>query len=182
MPRPITVTITSRQTGTWEISPFTYERNAGLQRYPDGTIVRYKVPLYVIKVEDARTFRAVRFGLVNRMESTPPPRRRCDAGLTQARSVRPGWRPDYSPHSFTLPGRPGAWPITGSFLIHQGSDGSTIGGSLGCIEIVGNGEWDAFLALLERTAGATCAQVGAAQSLTVNLEAADYPIATLVTL
>src|SRR5215831_14049719 len=97
----VIVTITSRVVGALAISPFTYENNAGLQRYPDKSLVRYTVPTYAVEVKGARNFTAVRFGLVNRREPTPPKTRRCDAGLIQGRKVEPEWVAGYSPHSFT---------------------------------------------------------------------------------
>ena len=181
MPKPVTVNVTARTAGQWQICPFTYEDNAGLQKYPDGTFVRYMVPVYAVEIVGSDTFAAVRFGLVNRRERTPAATRQCDAGLFHPRTAKPDWNPTYSPHSFTLPGRPGAWPVYHHFLIHQGSNGSTIGGSLGCIEIVGNGKWDAFLARLEQLAGASCQEIGRTKSLTVNIAGTSYPLATLVT-
>ncbi len=180
MSRPVTLNITGRQSGKWQISPFTYEANAGLQRLSDGSFVRYEVPLYFVEVQGGRSFKAVRFGLVNRREPIPPATRHCDAGLTKARTVQAEWVAGYSPHSFRLPGRAGAWRVFRHFLIHQGSTGSTIGGSLGCIEIVGNGEWDQFLALLENLAGAPCPMIGRTHSLTVRVEEAPYANAILV--
>jgi hypothetical protein len=86
--------------------------------------------------------------------------------------------------SFTLPGRPGAWRLLEGkgFLIHQGpdDDAKTAGGSLGCIEVVGKDEWDDFLGLLESIAGADCQRIGAQRALTVRIEHAEFPTATVV--
>jgi hypothetical protein len=56
----------------------------------------------------------------------------------------------------------------------------TAGGSLGCVEIVGKDEWDAFLDTLESIAGAPCQRIAARKVLTVKIEHADFPKATLV--
>ena len=68
------------------------------------------------------------------------------------------------------------------FLIHQGpdDDAKTAGGSLGCIEVVGKDEWDDFLGLLESITGADCQRIGAQRALTVRIEHAEFPTATVV--
>jgi hypothetical protein len=182
MPNPITVDVTSRVVTTTRcrIIPFTYENSAGLQTYADGKNVRYSVPMYTVVVQGGSQYWALRFGLVNHNEPKPPAERQCDAGLTQARTVQPPWIGTYSPHSFKLPGRKGAWQLQQDFLIHQGTDGHSIGGALGCIEICGPGRWDVFLAELEKLAGTSCEEIGKQRLLTVNIEAAHAPTATLV--
>jgi hypothetical protein len=66
-------------------------------------------------------------------------------------------------------------------LIHEGPDAdpAATGGSLGCIEIL-DGKWGHFLWTIEDAAGGTSAMIGASRKLTVTIEAAAYPLATLV--
>ena len=179
---PVAVTVTNRMVGKWRVTPFSYKY--GLQRDASGSHVRYEVPLYAVSVEGGRPFRALRFGLINRNVTPPLPIRACDAGLTEALTVHPAWLPTYSPHRYTRPARAGAWRLIEGqrFLIHEGTDDSTnlAGGSLGCIEIVGPGEWDAFLGQLEMIGGESVATLAANKAITVTLEEASYPIARLV--
>jgi hypothetical protein len=172
----VTVTITNKRVGTWNICP--YNATEGIDRS-----VSYKVPIYEVTVGDKDTFKAVRFGLVRRNEKPPPTTRVCDAGLADAQTVRPGWIPDYNPHSFEGGPRVGAWQLYAGkgWLIHEGAgDPSQQSGSLGCIEVVGKGEWDRFLSTIEALAGATCAEIGKAKALTVVLQAASRPTAERV--
>ena len=68
-----------------------------------------------------------------------------------------------------------------SFLIHEGADtrASQVGGSLGCVEIL-DGGWNSFLAEIERLGCASCSGIGASGKLKVRVEAATFPLATLV--
>ena len=68
------------------------------------------------------------------------------------------------------------------FLIHQGAEDPTklAGGSQGCVEIVGPGEWDAFLIQLETIGGVGVSALAASQAMTVAIEEAEYPVARLV--
>jgi len=54
-----------------------------------------------------------------------------------------------------------------------------MGGSIGCIEIV-DGGWNAFLGDIERLGGASCLLLGKSRRLTVKIQAASYPSATLL--
>ena len=177
MARTVKVTVKAKQVGTWTTAPFSHE--SGLDM---GAI--YEVPIYEIAIEPKYFFKAVRFGLVNRKQKPPPKSRQCDAGLTAPRTVNPTWVPHYSPHSFRGAARPGAWRILPGkqFLIHEGSadKNRSIGGSLGCIEIVGVGEWNRFLSSIESEGAATSAQIGAAQTLVLKIEQASYPFAKLL--
>jgi len=182
MPKPVVVTITGRELGRWILTPFQY--GPGLQRYASGAFVRYEVPIYAVSVKGGREFKAIRFGLVNRGVLPPPAVRTCDAGLSAARVANPSWVATYSPHSFRLPGRPGAWRLIEGkgFLIHQGTDDptTTAGGSLGCVEIVGKNEWNSFLGDLESISGADCARIASSKAITVKVEHATFPTAKLV--
>jgi hypothetical protein len=158
----------------WTLCP--YNHTEGL----DGSVV-YAVPVYEVHVKSTEVFWAIRFGLVRKDEPVPPATRRCDAGLAKKQDARPSWVPKYSPHSFQGGIRPGAWqryPHKG-FLIHEGSsDPSTVfGGSLGCIEIVGSGEWNRFLDTIEKLAGASCAVIGHKHALHVKIMETEYPMA-----
>jgi hypothetical protein len=173
---PVVVTVTAEQTGTWPIAP--YNHIDGLDQTS-----RYEVPVYKVTAGAKDVFEAVRFGLVRIKQSTPRPSRRCDAGLSKELTVKPTWIPRYSPHSFQLPGRPGAWRILPNkgFLVHQGTARKTqTGGSLGCVEIVGEGEWDRFLARIEALAGASCAEISKAQTLCLHMKSAQFPMAKLL--
>ena len=183
MPNPVVVDVTSRQVNKLcRIIPFTYENNAGLQAISKDNYVKYLVPMYAVVVQGGNEYMALRFGLVNRGEKVPPAQRQCDAGISRARTFQPGWIGSYTPHSFNIPGRKGAFQLQQDFLIHQGTDGNTIGGALGCIEICGAQRWDLFLAELETLAGVPCKEIGKQRLLTVNFEAAHSPMAVLDTL
>lgn len=177
---PVVVTVTNKKIGTWSIAPFSDRE--GLEK--DAI---YDVPIYEITVGATQSFKAIRFGLVRRNQNPPPKQRICDAGLSSATEAQPTWISGYSPHSFQGQARPGAWRIfpkpAKPFLIHEGpSDSSTmIGGSLGCIEIVGQDEWDRFLGMIELFARAGCSSVGQAGALLLKIEKASYPTAELVT-
>jgi hypothetical protein len=187
----LTVTVTNRIAGTWTVAPYNHEEGLGPRR---GTVYEmpvYEVPLYEVTVGTelpAADFKAVRFGLV-RDDKKPPPERTCDNGLADGQVVKPSWRPEYAPHSFDGVNRPGAWQLYpgGGWLIHEGtparydrSPGSRIGGSFGCIEIVGPLQWNAFLDAVEKRAGEPCATIGAKHELTVVIEHAARPQAKLL--
>lgn len=181
MPKRVVVEITNRPLRLGcKVIPFTYENNAGMQTRADGSYVKYLVPMYAVVVQGGAEYMAVRFGLVNHGEKNPSAERQCDAGLTRERSVQPAWIGSYLPHTLDIPGRPGAWELQRHFLIHQGSDGQTFGGAIGCVEICGPGRWDAFLAELEDKAELPCDEIGRQSLLTVHVQAAAAPMARLV--
>jgi hypothetical protein len=173
-PRPITVTITDNAVSKWTLSP--YNDAEGLQ----ATVV-YEVPVYEVLVPSKEVFWAIRFGLVRNNVSPPPASRKCDAGLAKKQEARPSWVPTYSPHSFHGGITPGAWQLypDKGFLIHEGASDPTrvLGGSLGCIEIVGTDEWNRFLTTLEELAGANCAVIGQEHAMLVKIQGTDYPTA-----
>lgn len=184
MANPVTVTVTSEVLGTGIVAPYNHEQGLQVRRPMPGTpgqLVLYQVPLYGVRIEGARTYKAIRFAVRN--TGATQTTRGCDTGLSYARTCKPSWVPNYSPHSFDGIARPGAWQLLPDrgFLIHEGADSRRrqVGGSIGCIEIV-DGEWNSFLADIERLSEATCAQIGRARALTVKIEAAPYPTATLV--
>jgi hypothetical protein len=187
----LTVTVTSRTAGTWTVAPYNHEEGLGPR---PGTVYEmpvYEVPLYEVTVGTempVAVFKAVRFGLV-RNDEKPPPERTCDNGLADGQVVKPSWRPAYSPHSFDRVNRPGAWQLypDKGWLIHEGtaarydgSPGSPIGGSFGCIELVGPFQWNAFLNAVEKRAGEPCTAIGAKHNLTVIIEHAVRPQAKLL--
>jgi hypothetical protein len=49
------------------------------------------------------------------------------------------------------------------------------------VEIVGHGQWDSFLLTIEKQSGAKCATISKAGALTIYVEEAPFPRATLVT-
>jgi hypothetical protein len=188
----VTVTVTSRKAGTWTIAP--YNPQQGLRAAPGTTyeLPVYEVPIYEVTVGTElplAVFKAVRFGLVRDNKTPPPAERRCDNGLAAAQVLKPSWVPDYGPHSFGGTNRRGAWRLIhdGGWLIHEGTaapyDGASvneIGGSLGCIEVVGPLQWNAFMDAVELRAGAPAATIGARQDLTVVIEHAERPEARLL--
>jgi len=182
MEHPVAVTVTNRPVGKWLVTPFSYK--FGVQRGESGSDVRYEVPVYAVSVDGGRPFKALRFGLINRNVTPPLPVRACDAGITEAITVHPAWLPTYSPHRYTRPARAGAWRLIEGqrFLIHEGPEepSKLERGSLGCIEIVGAGEWNAFLLQLETIGGETVATLAASKAITVTIEDATYPMARLV--
>jgi hypothetical protein len=181
MAAQVQVTITAKQLGTTYVVPYSHALH--LQFYGTGHPVIYQVPYYEVRVGGGGTYSAVRFGLQNNGKLPPAATRHCDAGLAAARVCAPTWVPGYSPHSFEGASRPGAWRLLPGrgFLIHEGADTSQgqVGGSLGCVEIL-DGDWNTFLAEIEKLGGASCPQIGATGGLTVTIEAAPFPVATLV--
>lgn len=172
--KPVQVTITAKQAGKGYIYP--YQRHIRVSE-----LDIYEVPLYEIRIEPGLTFKAIRFGLT---PQTPAPQlRHCNNGLNSYHKTIPTWVPGYSPHSYVGIGRRGAWRILDGkeFLLHEGADPDegTVGGSLGCIEIVKGSEWNRFLASLEQVSGGTCEQISSAHSMTLVIEAAPYPVARL---
>jgi hypothetical protein len=179
---PVTVTVTGNIAGTAYIVP--YNKHDGLQRWrPPGSsrdmLALYTVSAYEVQVGGAH-HRAIRFGLRN-TGSKPQRTRNCDTRLSADRTCTPAWIPTYSPHSFAGTSRRGAWQLLPGkgFLIHEGPGPTQAGGSIGCVEIL-DAMWDDFLGEIEKAAGATCAQIGAAGRLTVKIEHATYPAATSV--
>jgi hypothetical protein len=184
MANAVVVTVSSKVVGSGFVVPYNHHEGLQLHRPAPGRPVQpvlYQVPIYEVRVEDAGTYKAVRFALRN--TGRTPSTRACDAGLSHERSCTPAWLPYYSPHSFSGTGRQGAWRLIAGqgFLIHEGADSRRreVGGSLGCIEIV-DGGWNSFLADIERRAGASCNQIGQLRALTVKIQAASYPFAKLV--
>ena len=182
MPAKIQIVITGKGKGNTFVVP--YSHTAGLQMDANtGKPVIYKVPWYEVRIGGGGAYRAVRFGLQNKGHAPPPALRACDAGLSSGRICTPMWVPGYSPHSFAGGSRTGAWRLLPGkgFLIHEGADGAKgqVGGSLGCVEIL-DGGWNAFLGELEKLGGDSCASLGAAGKMSVKIEAASFPVATLV--
>ncbi len=179
----VRVVISGKILGQTYVVPYSHAH--GLQLYPGTTDegVIYKVPCYEVRVEGGSSYGAVRFGLQNKGESSPPPTRICDAGLWSPHQCTPEWVPGYSPHSFRGAARAGAWRLLPGrgFLIHEGADTriGQVGGSLGCVEIL-DGRWNDFLAEIESLAHAACTAISAAHKLKVTIEQASYPTATLV--
>lgn len=173
MTKNVSITIGSAIVAKALICP--YNSTQGL----DATL-KYEVPLYKIAVGGS-LFAAIRFGVV-RKDMTPPRKHLiCDCGIANAYSVKPSWKPEYSPHSFAG-SRPGAWVVfpNKTFYIHEGPGAGDIGGTLGCIEICGTREWDRFLNTIEAAGGADCATLAKLRLVTVVIEAASWPTAVLV--
>jgi hypothetical protein len=183
MPAKVTVTITGLSRGNTDVVP--YNRAQGLQRRIVGGVVTnqlvvYQVPSYEVRVEGARTYAAIRFGLQN--NGTVTKTRRCDVGISNAQVCTPEWVPGYRPHSFGGLMRQGAWRVLPGrqFLIHEGPDSRTQhGGSFGCIEILDR-RWNDFLADIERLAGMPAPDISRTKALKVVFETAPFPTATLV--
>jgi hypothetical protein len=101
MANPVTVTVTSEVLGTGIVAPYNPEQGL-LVRRPmpgrPGQLVLYQVPLYGVRIEGARTYKAIRFAVRN--TGATPTTRGCDTGLSYARTCKPSWVPNYSPHSF----------------------------------------------------------------------------------
>ena len=177
MPKAVTVIVKGSEVGKWTTAPYSHDKGLDIKAI-------YEVPIYEVKVEPSYSFKAVRFGLVNRNQNPAPKQRRCDAGLGMAQSYNATWVPGYSPHSFQGGIRLGAWRIIPGkgFLIHEGSSDKdkSIGGSLGCIEIVGQLEWNRFLNTIESVGEASCADIGKAKTLLVKIESAAFPSAKLI--
>ncbi len=183
----VTVVISAKQVGDAFIIP--YSHSGGLQTRRVAGVkktVVYKIPAYEVRILGAAAgrdkYKAIRFGLRNK-GGAPPASRGSDAGLSAKRTCKPTWVPTYSPHSFAGTARRGAWRLLpkAGFLIHEGGDTAAgqVGGSLGCVEIL-DGLWDTFLGEIEALGGWTCAEIGKARKLTVEIEAATYPTATFV--
>ncbi len=184
MANSVTVTVTSQIVGTGLVVPYNHQQGLQVRRPAPGRpgqLVLYQVPLYEVRIEGARSYKAIRFAVRN--TGAAPSTRGCDTGLSHPRTCTPSWVPNYSPHSFNGIARPGAWQLLPGegFLIHEGADSRRreVGGSIGCIEIV-DGGWNSFLADIEHLSGAICSQIGQERLLTVKIQAAPYPTATLV--
>lgn len=180
----VTVKITGRVTGTSFIVP--YSHTDGLQKYPVGHLkagqpVIYRINKYEILVVGGRKYEAIRFGLQNKGTITPS--RSSDAGLSSPRTVHPTWVPGYSPHSFRGGAYAGAWRLLPDkgFLVHEGADTRTgqVGGSLGCVEIL-DGGWRVFMDELKSICGQPWPAIATQRLMTVIVEHASYPTATLV--
>jgi hypothetical protein len=186
MANHVHVVITGKLRGKTHVVPFSH--GAGLQFYVVNGIVteqpvEYEVPIYEVRVAGGGVYTAVRFGLQNNGTMPPLRTRMCDAGLSRSHSCVPSWVAGYSPHSFEGGPRAGAWRLLPGkgFLIHEGADTTKgqVGGSLGCIEIL-DGRWNSFLEEIERLAHAACPVIGRTGTLTVTIDSASYPRATLV--
>ena len=180
----VTVKITGKVTGTSLIVPFSHAD--GLQHYPArhpkaGQPVLYRIYKYELVVVGGRKYDAVRFGLQN--TGSVSPTRVSDAGLSAPHSVHPTWVDGYSPHSFRGGPYAGAWRILPGkgFLVHEGADSrlGQVGGSLGCVEVL-DGGWSVFMDELKTICGTTWPAIGSQGLMTVEVEAASYPTATLV--
>ena len=183
----VEVIVTSMPRGQGPVVPYSHE--GGLQFYNTPTGVRtnrpvvYDAPVYAVLISGGRSYVAVRFGLKNN-GAPPSPTRPCDTGLADTRVCIPGWLPHYSPHSFRGTSRRGAWQLLPGkgFLIHEGANRAQhqVGGSIGCIEIL-DGGWNTFLEEIEDLGKGTCAEIAAQMRLRVQIQRANYPVATLRT-
>lgn len=180
----VTVRITGKVTGTSLIVP--YSHDGGLQKYPAGhpkagQLVVYRISKYELLVVGGGRYDAVRFGLQNK--GTIAATRISDAGLTLPRTVHPTWVAGYSPHSFRGGPYAGAWRILPgkAFLIHEGADSRAgqVGGSLGCVEVL-DGGWPVFMDELKTICGQPWPTIASKRLMSVVVEAAGYPTATLV--
>ena len=183
MSTPLLITVTKRLTGSiWALSPYNPEQ--GVQGAPV-----YLVPTYVLTLATAdgrkvcpRDFKVIRFGL-KRTAATDalpsPPELLCNVGLFSEQQHTAAWISTYRVHSG--PGSiVGAWQLTGSFLLHEGSpDPSSPWGTYGCVEVVGNDEWKRLLSTIQSFSGADLATVGSRKLLTVRIQAASAPMAKL---
>ncbi len=174
MANPFTVVITAMIIGERPILPYNHTQGADAN-------LKYKVPLYSAQVGGSN-FKVIRFGVVRK--DTTPPRKSlvCDCGLAAAQLATPSWHPTYSPRSFQGSSRVGGWVLYPGqgFLMHEGPADNEIGGSLGCIEVCGSGEWNRFLGLIEKLGGADCATLGKLKKMTIKIEPAPRPTATLI--
>jgi hypothetical protein len=179
----ISVKLTNKVVGKSLIVPFNHSQ--GLQQYPAGHLkagqpVLYQINKYEMVVNGSTKYDVVRFGLQNK--GTISPRRVSDAGLSAPHTVHPSWVPGYSPHSFSGGPFAGAWQILAgrSFLIHEGANEALgqVGGSLGCVEVLG-GKWPDFLNELKTICGVDWPAIGARRLMKFTIEAASYPTATL---
>jgi len=180
------VVITGKVTGDALICPYSQVRH--LQFYSAGGVITdqpvlYKMPVYEVRIDGGSAYDAVRFGLQNHAHLPPPRVRNSDAGISNAHVCTPGWNPTYSPHSFDRVNRVGAWRLFPgkTFYIHEGPirNRGGYGGSLGCVEIL-DGYWNDFLHEIETLGKGTCDQIARGRRLTVTIEPARYPHATLV--
>jgi hypothetical protein len=180
----VSVKLTNKVVGTSLIVPFNHTQ--GLQMYPPGHAkagqpVIYRINKYEMVVNGSTKYEVVRFGLQNK--GTIASRRTSDAGLSAAHSVNPSWVPGYSPHSFTGGPFAGAWQILPGkgFLIHEGANEALgqVGGSLGCVEVLG-GKWPDFLNELKSICGVDWPAIGNRKLMVFTIEAGHFPTATLV--
>ena len=180
----VTVKVTGKVTGTSLIVPYSHAN--GLQYYPArhpkaGQPVLYRINKYEMVVAGGGTYQAVRFGLQNTGDLSRA--RVSDAGLSAARTLHPTWVPGYSPHSFRGGPYAGAWRLLPGkgFLIHEGADSrlGQVGGSLGCVEVL-DGGWSVFMDEVKKICGSDWPNIGSRSLMTVEMEAASFPTATLV--
>ncbi len=146
----VIVTITNKKVGYTKINS-----------YPDVSLL-FRVPLYEVRVEafdsgnkkNIETFKAVRFGIAYRYKGGYE--KPGWTGFTENhRFVVYDWNPEYlTGNSKNLP--KGAFAVYKSFLIHTGARDTTkyTVGSIGCVEIEGNGAWENFVKTLKEFANA----------------------------
>lgn len=181
--KAVEIIVTGKKAGVATVTPYEHEIGLQFARVRGAlrdSLVKYSVPAYEVTVSNEGPFRAIRFALRNN-GSVPTERRPCDTGLSHERVCIPSWVPSYSPRSFRGNSVPGAWRLLPGkgFLIHEGPAASDTGGSIGCIEIL-DGKWGHFLWQIEVSGDAKCAVLAASRKVTVKIEAATYPVATLL--
>jgi LysM repeat protein len=148
--RQVIVTITKNQVGITIINSYS------------DTSLRFKAPLYEVKVESknesgellSKSFKAVRFGIAYKYKGGYD--KPGWTGYTSAkRFVVQNWLPKYLEDSAKdLP--VGAFVVNGTFYIHTGARDTakyTVG-SVGCVEIEGNGAWEDFVKTVKSFANA----------------------------
>lgn len=148
--RQVIVTITKNEVGTTIINS-----------YPDAS-KRFKVPLYEVRVESkneegqllSKSFKAVRFGIAYKYKGGYK-----QPGWTgyynYRRIVVKSWNPIFLvDNDKQLPA--GAFIVLGGFLIHTGARDITkfTVGSVGCVEIEGDGAWEDFVKTVKSYANA----------------------------
>jgi len=160
----------------WTLRP--YNPPQGVEGAPD-----YLVSTFAMRVSGiAASFNVLRFGIKRTPvfdAPAPPQSTRCDVGIVHQHVYHPPWIM-YIVHSG--PGSiPGAWQLQGKFLLHEGSPDPDVGwGTYGCMEVVGRGEWARLLEGIKQIAGTrNLTAIGKAKALTVHVEAAHLPVATL---
>jgi RHS repeat-associated protein len=177
--RKVTVTVGAMPTSSYEIKSF-----------PTSTEpIYYTMQTYPVWVQGTdengnfvtNTFQALRFGVQNTTGNVKDSHviGVGDAGSYSITQVKP----NYHAHSFHSD-QDGAWVIYGTHYIHAGPGSNDYAGSLGCIEIVGNGGFSAFNNAIFNLAGLGNSTVSNAQKmqmvaaagvLTLTLRQADHP-------
>lgn len=143
--RKVVVTVTNKKVGTTIINS-----------YPDNSL-NFTTPLYEVKIETTdsnnrtitKSFKAVRFGIAYKYKGGYD---KPDwTGFTEYHKyIVQSWKPEYlAGNPKNLP--PGAFGVYKGFYIHTGArdiSKFTVG-SVGCVEIEGNGAWEEFLQTLK---------------------------------